>query len=111
MGNSSERRQERRERQRLWREWLTSFGDGSEKKAKIFFLVAAALALFIWGLGLIGVIVNIYVGGLVLTVAFVLGICALWIWEGFSRFTMMLRCSTLVVAGIVYFGMIGRQMI
>jgi hypothetical protein len=109
MGNSQDRRHERRERMRVFKEWVTSFGSGSDKKAKIFFLVGSCLALVIWGFGLIGVSVNIWLGGLVLAVAFTLGVWALWIWEGFSKSHILLRLGTVTVAAVAYFAVIGNQ--
>jgi hypothetical protein len=111
MGNSEDRRKEQRERLRLLQVWLTSFGEGADKKAKILFLIATAVALIIWGLTLIGVSVNIWLGGSVLAVAFALISWALWIWEGFSRFPIILRALTIILGALIYFGLVGKQMV
>jgi hypothetical protein len=110
MSSSSERRHEDRERSRVWREWLMSFGEGADRKAKVLFLASTLLALCIWGLQLIGVAINLWLGGFVLTVVFSLGVYLLWIWEGFSSFRFALRTISVACTALLYFGLVGKQM-
>ena len=49
MGSAEDRRRENRERIRMWREWLTSFGEGADKKAKIIFVVGLSIAFYHMG--------------------------------------------------------------
>jgi hypothetical protein len=109
MAKNQQIRPESQERIRLLKEWFTTFGRGADKTAKILFLAGTALALSIWGCGLIGISVNIWLGLLVLLVAFVLATWAVWIWEGFSRFHIVLRMLTILAAASVYFFLVGKQ--
>lgn len=83
----------------------------SDKSGKIYFIVGLILALLIWGLQLVGVTVNVYLGGFVLAVAFVLMAYAFWIWEGGSQWHVWLRIGTIAVAALLYLALIGRQVI
>lgn len=81
------------------------------KVALLFFLVALACGLIPWGLGLIGVTVNIWLGGAILALAFGIGAVAFWIWGGSCRFHVALRWAALLVAGGIYFGLVGKQVL
>lgn len=87
--------------------------ESSSKKPDRFALVSLLVGIFVallpWGLGMIGVTVNLWLGALVLAVAFGLIVYPLWTWEKFSRWHVVLRISTVVLAAIFYFALIGRQ--
>lgn len=82
-----------------------------EKNGLIYCIVGLVLALVIWGSQLIGLAVNVWFGGFVLAIAFVLMVCAFWIWERTSTWHVFLRVGTILLAAGVYFLMIGKQMI
>jgi hypothetical protein len=82
MSSSEQRRQERRERSRLFAEWLTSFGEGTYKQARIYLPVALGLAFLFAGLRIIGVSVNLPLEALMVAGAFACATRALWLWEG-----------------------------
>jgi hypothetical protein len=73
------------------------------------FIVGAILALIIWGAQLIGVTVNLWLGGLVLLLAFLLMTRAFWIWEGPSEWHVVWRSLTIVVAACLYVAIIMPQ--
>src|SRR5579859_2765997 len=84
----------------------------SDRKSYQYFLSGLILALLIWGLQLIGVTVNVWLGGLVLAIAFGLMVYAFWIWEGASlRWHKALRIGTIVAATIIYSWLIGGQIV
>jgi hypothetical protein len=87
--------------------------DGREQPpstaAKIALVSGLVLGLLPWGLGLIGVTVNLPLGALILFVAFSLGVYAFWIWEHSSQWHVILRVLTVSLAAIVYFGLVGMQ--
>jgi hypothetical protein len=83
----------------------------SAKAAKISALCGTGLALLQWGLGLIGVAINIYLGAAVLLVTFGCFVYAFWIWERASRFHVLLRIGTILAAGFLYFAFIGNQVV
>ncbi len=109
MGNSQDRRRESRERMRLFQGWITSFGEGADRKAKAYFLATFALALLLAGLPMIGLTVNLWIGAPVMAFAFTCGATALWLWEGFSRFHLILRWITVIIVGTGYCVVVGRQ--
>lgn len=109
MGSSQDRRRESRERMRLFQEWITSFGEGADRKAKSYFLATFALALLLAGLPMIGITVNLWIGATVMAFAFTCGATALWLWEGFSRFHLVLRWITVIMAGTGYCAVVGQQ--
>jgi len=80
-------------------------------KTVLYFVVGSVLALLIWGLQLIGVTVNIWLGGLVLLIAFALMVYAFWTWEGASRWHTALRVGTVAIAALLYFGLVGWQVV
>jgi hypothetical protein len=82
-----------------------------DRNGRVYFIVGLVFALIIWGLQLIGVTVNVYLGGFVLAVAFVLMVCAFWIWERTSTWHVFLRIGTIFVAAVIYSLVIGKQMI
>jgi len=81
-----------------------------DRAGKIYFLLGVVVALFAEGLTLIGIIINIWFGGLLLAVAFGLVVKAFWIWERTSRLHVILRIGTIAISALIYFGLIGRQM-
>lgn len=109
MGTSRDHRLENRERMRAWKAWLTTFGEGENRKATIYFLLALAAAFLFGGLPMIGVAVNLPLGAIVLAVAFFLATKALWLWAGFSRFHRVLRWITVIVVGVLYLSWVGNQ--
>jgi hypothetical protein len=82
-----------------------------DKNGKVYFIVGLVLALVIWGLQLVGVTVNVYLGGFVLAVAFGLMAYAFWIWEGASHWHVALRFGTILVAALLYGALIERQVV
>jgi hypothetical protein len=91
------------------RAWLPTSAPG--ESGKIYFLVGLFVGLVPEGLSLIGVTINIWLGGILLAVAFGLVVYAFWIWEGSWRFHIALRMATIVIGAAIYFGWTGRQMI
>ena len=81
----------------------------SDKSGKVYFIVGLFLTLLIWGLQLIGVTVNIWLGGFVLAISFALMVYAFWIWEGVSRWHVLLRLGTIAGAAILFVFLIGKQ--
>jgi hypothetical protein len=82
-----------------------------DKSAKLYFWTGLFVALVAVGLPLIGVTVNVWLGGALLAIAFFSIIRAFWIWEKSSRFHILLRVGTIGVAAILYFGLAGRQIV
>lgn len=85
--------------------------DSERKRGLLYFVVGSALALIIWGVQLIGVVVNILLGGTVLAIAFGLVVYAFWIWERLSTWHVLLRIGTITIAAVIYFLFVGKQMI
>jgi hypothetical protein len=85
--------------------------DSENKRGLIYFILGVVLALLIWGVQLIGVVVNIFLGGIVLATAFGLVVYAFWIWERASTWHVLLRIGTITAAATVYFLLVGRQMV
>jgi hypothetical protein len=71
-------------------------------RVDVQFIFGLILALVIWGLQLIGVTVNLWLGAAVLAGAFVLMTRAFWVWEGPSRWQVAFRVLTVFLAAIVY---------
>src|SRR5579859_4488332 len=107
MGNSEERRRERRERLRIWKQWITSFGEGADRKAKFYLLAALVPTLLFAGLPMVGVSINLPLGAGLLASAFFLSARCLWFWEGLSKYHVILRWLTVIMAGIGYFWWVG----
>jgi hypothetical protein len=82
-----------------------------DPSGKIYFLLGVVVGLFPEGLTLIGITINVWLGGLILAVAFGLFVKAFWIWERTSRFHIILRIGTVALFALIYFGLIGRQML
>jgi hypothetical protein len=81
------------------------------KSGLLYFIVGVFLALLIWGAQLIGVVVNVFLGGVVLAAAFGFVIYAFWIWERPAKWHVLLRIGTIAIAAILYCSLVGRQMI
>ena len=73
------------------------------------FLVGLVLALVIWGLQLIGITINLWLGAIVLAIAFVLMTRVFWIREGLRKRNIFWRVLTVCVAAILYAGSIAWQ--
>jgi hypothetical protein len=73
------------------------------------FIFGMALALLIWGLQLIGVTVNVWLGAGVLALAFGLVARSFWAWEGPSRWHIAWRSLTILVAAGLYAAIIIPQ--
>lgn len=73
------------------------------------FIFGMALALLIWGLQLIGVTVNAWLGAAVLAFAFALVARSFWAWEGPSRWHIAWRGLTVLIAAGLYAAIIIPQ--
>src|SRR5213593_798710 len=82
-----------------------------DRFSKVALAIGIVGVLVPWGLQLIGVAVNVWLGGVILAVAFGFIVYASWIWERSTRWHVALRGATIVVAGALYFTFVGRQMI
>ena len=82
-----------------------------DKTGIMYFVVGLIVALIPSGLQLIGVTVNIWLGGAILAVALVLMVYAFWIWERASKWHLLLRIGTITIAAVVYFLLVERQMV
>jgi hypothetical protein len=82
----------------------------SGKSAKIALVVGIVLGLLPWGLGLIGLTVNLPLGAAILFIAFGLGVYAFWIWERASRWHVLLRVLTILIGAACYFWFVGSQL-
>jgi hypothetical protein len=85
--------------------------DDEKKRGLIYFILGFSIALLIWGVQLIGVVVNIFLGGIVLAIAFGLVVYAFWIWERPAAWHVLLRIGTIAFAAVIYFLLVGRQMV
>ncbi len=83
----------------------------SDSSARIYFWIGLFVTLAALGLPLIGVTVNVWLGGAILAIAFFCIVRAFWIWERSSRFHIVLRIGTVAIAAVLYFGLAGRQII
>lgn len=81
------------------------------RSARIYFWIGLFVALGALGLPLIGVAVNVWLGGAVLAIAFYCIVRAFWIWERSSTWHVLLRIGTIAIAAVIYFLMVGRQMV
>jgi hypothetical protein len=111
MANSEQRRQERRERLRLWKQWITSFGEGADRKAKQYFLAALVPSFLFAGLPMVGTPVDLPFGATLLALVFFCASRCLWLWEGFSKSHVALRWATIILAGLGYFWWVGKLVI
>ncbi len=71
--------------------------------------VSVVLILLRLGLGLMGIIVNLWLGIFVMFVAFCLSVYAFWTWPGVSRWAAFWRLAIILIAASIYFGLIGVQ--
>lgn len=74
--------------------------------------IIAGLVLGLLGIGLpmIGVTINLWLGFVILAIAFALIARGCWIWEGKSPRRKLLRITTIVIIALVYFSLVGMQM-
>jgi hypothetical protein len=73
--------------------------------------VIAGLVIGLLGIGLpmIGVTINLFLGSVILAVAFALIAWGCWIWEGKSPRHGPLRLITISIIAVIYFSLIGAQ--
>ena len=76
---------------------------------KVVFTLSVVIGLLPWGIQMIGVSVNLWLGTAVCAVAFFLGAYAFWVWEGASSWHTVLRIGTIVLFAFAYFALIGYQ--
>jgi hypothetical protein len=83
----------------------------SQKKRSVApsLILGFVLALIEMGLPMIGMSVNLPFGALLLFVAFALFAWGLWNWETNLKYGRVARGITLVVVGLIYFGLMGYQ--
>jgi hypothetical protein len=86
-------------------------GDAEKKSGLLYFVIGVVLALIIWGAQLIGIVVNVFLGGLILALAFGLVVYAFWIWERPAKWHVFFRIGTVIIGGILYFWLVGGQMV
>ena len=110
-GNSHQRRTLTRAVAALLEKRIVAVSPGQAKQPIILFLVGLFVAFVAMGLPLVGVNLNIWLGGLVLLCAFVCIVSAFWIWEYPLRFHRALRLSTILIATLIYLGLVGKQMV
>jgi hypothetical protein len=72
-------------------------------------VIGFSLALVAMGLPMIGVAVNLYLGGASLLVAFILLSYGFWRWETARRWSEAARVSTLWIFWLAYFVLVGFQ--
>jgi hypothetical protein len=109
-GNSHQRRALTRAIVALLEKRAVIVPPGQDKKPSIWFLVGLFVGLIAVGLPLVGVNLNIWLGGLILLGAIACIIRAFWIWEYVLRFHVALRLSTIIAAVLIYLGLVGKQM-
>lgn len=83
----------------------------SAKSPIIYFLLGSVCSILPWGASLIGITVNLYLGAAVLLLSFCLIGYAFWLWERPSRWHVALRIGTVILGGVIYAWLIGRQML
>jgi hypothetical protein len=82
-----------------------------DKSARIQLILGLCIGLIPWGLSLIGVTINIWLGCFILAATFILIAHAFWIWERARRWPMPLRLITIAFAFIGSAGFVGKQVI
>src|SRR5258708_11403105 len=82
-----------------------------DKSSGIYFLLGVAIGLIPAGMGMIGVTVNIWFGAVLLLAAFCFVVRAFWMWEKSSKWHVVLRTITVLVAATAYCFLIGMQML
>jgi hypothetical protein len=110
-GNSHDRRVFGRALEHLLQKRDIPSAVKQERNAKIYFCVGTFMTCLFFGLPLIGFSTNIWIGAVVLAAAFWAIIWAFWIWEYPLRFHVRFRMGTICLAAILYFGLVGKQMI
>lgn len=83
----------------------------SDKPGLLYFVLGAFLALLVWGLQMAGVTINLPLSAVVLAIAFFLVVYAFWIWEKPQKLGLFLRIVTVSIAGVIYFALIGNQLL
>src|SRR6266849_1738252 len=68
--------------------------------ALLLFFLAAILACLQWGLSLIGIAVNLWLGAIILLLAFVLMVWAFWILERTAKWNKRFKKTIVFGAGI-----------
>jgi len=81
----------------------------SKKPIAISVIVGFVIAFIALGLPMIGITVNLWLGGLVLAVAFILMAYGFIRWEKTAHWSEWLRTSTVWITAVVYVSLIGYQ--
>ncbi len=82
-----------------------------DKSPMIYFLLGSFCSILPWGASLIGITVNLWLGAAVLLVSFGLIGYAFWLWETSSRWHVALRIGTVILAGLIYSWIVGKQIV
>lgn len=80
-----------------------------DKWTRVYFWIGLFLGLGTLGLPLIGVTVNVWLGAPLLAAAFACAVRAFWVWEGSLTLHGYFRVFTVILAGFVYFSLVGYQ--
>ncbi|MBI4464486.1 MAG: hypothetical protein HY647_07255 [Acidobacteria bacterium] len=83
----------------------------AKRSAFVSLLLGTALALLPWGLELMGVAVNPWLGAAVLVAAFALLGWSFWLWPRTTAWPTWIRAATLLVASVFYFYWIGARLV
>jgi hypothetical protein len=109
-GNSHQRQTFRKALEGLLEKRMVNAKPSRDIWARIYFWVGLFVAFSALGLPLIGVAINLWLGGALLAGAFIAIVRAFWIWESPWRLHVLLRLATVMIAGTVYFFLVGNQM-
>lgn len=108
-GSSHQRRVFQRSLQHLREKRAASAINAENRLAKCYFLVGLFLGLVNIGLPLTGLAVNLWLGGSILTLAFLSILRAIWMWETSSKLRSLIRAGAVAVAALLCFGTTARQ--
>jgi hypothetical protein len=110
-GDSHQRPLLERALNRLLEKRMAPINPAQGKSAKIYFWIGVCIALGLGGLPLIGVTVNIWLGGALLLSAFASLVRAFWIWEGSLKLHVFLRIGTVLIAAALFCWLVGSQIV
>lgn len=83
---------------------------GNESAASVpFFFVGLAATFVIWGLQLIGITIDVFLGAIVLAFAFALMVYAFWVWETVSSWRVSSRLAIVCIVAVIYSVAAGKQ--
>jgi hypothetical protein len=82
-----------------------------DKSPIIYFLLGSVCSILPWGASLIGITVNLWLGAAVFLISFWLIGYAFWLWEKPSRWHVALRIGTVILGGVIYIWIIGKQIV